>query len=155
MEVQLKIYQILLAGTYYLQVSDSNSCILLDTFVITEFHLSSMLYLQPQTPHNGFSDGKVSLTISGGTPGYLEDWGTNNPNSLFAGTHNYTITDSNSCVYTNSVLINEPNIISTVHNITNVSCNGFSDGKCFTNNFWRYTWIPQRTGEPIIQTHYR
>ena len=23
-----------------------------------------------------------SITISGGTPGYSEDWGTNNPNSL-------------------------------------------------------------------------
>ena len=33
---------------------------------------------------NGFSDGSVTLSISGGTPGYTEDWGTNNPNSLFA-----------------------------------------------------------------------
>ena len=31
---------------------------------------------------NGFTDGSASLTISGGTPGYLEDWGTNNPNSI-------------------------------------------------------------------------
>ena len=117
-----------LAGTYYLQVSDANSCILLDTFVITEPSVINVISTTTDATCNGFSDGSALLTISGGIPGYSEDWGTNNPNSLSAGTYNYTIIDNNSCVYTNSVLINEPNIISTVHNITNVSCNGYSDG---------------------------
>tara|TARA_B100000683_G_scaffold63528_1_gene61966 strand:- start:2493 stop:9086 length:6594 start_codon:yes stop_codon:yes gene_type:complete len=117
-----------LAGTYYLQVTDANSCILLDTFVITEPSFITVFSTTTDATCNGFSDGSASLTISGGTPGYSEDWGTNNPNALSAGTYNYSITDNNSCVYTNSVLINEPNIISTVNFITNVSCNGLSDG---------------------------
>ena len=71
-----------LAGTYYLQVSDANSCILLDTFVITEPSVINVLSTTTDATCNGFSDGKYSLTISGGTPGYSEDWGTNNPNSL-------------------------------------------------------------------------
>ena len=64
---------------------------------------------------NGLSNGSVLLTISGGTPGYSEDWGTNNPNSLSAGIYNYTITDTNGCNY-NNITITEPIILSSTIN---------------------------------------
>ena len=70
----------------------------------------------------------MSLTISGGTPGYSEDWGTNNPNSLSAGTYNYIITDTNGCNYNDSITISEPQILNANYSQTNVSCNGFIDG---------------------------
>ena len=45
--------------------------------------------------------------------GYSEDWGTNNPNSLFIGTYNYLVTDTNGCIYNNSVTITEPNVLTS------------------------------------------
>ena len=116
------------AGVYYLQVTDVNACILLDTFVITEPTAITATNIITDVSCNGLSDGSVSLSISGGTPGYTEDWGSFNSSSLSAGTYNYTVTDANACIYTNSVIINEPNIISTTTLVSNVSCNGGSDG---------------------------
>ena len=55
---------------------------MLDTFVITEPSVITVLSTTTDVTCNGLSDGNASLTISGGTPGYSEDWGTNNPNSL-------------------------------------------------------------------------
>ena len=49
------------------------------------------------------------LNISGGTSPYNEDWGTENPYALSAGIYSYTITDNNSCSYTDSVLISQSN----------------------------------------------
>ena len=117
-----------LAGTHYLQVTDANSCILLDTFTITETSAIVVTESTTNTSCNGFSDGTATLSISGGTPNYTEDWGTNNPSALSAGTYSYSVTDSNSCIYTNTITITEPNVISTTSTITNVSCNGDTDG---------------------------
>ncbi len=117
-----------LAGTYYLQVTDANSCILLDTFIITETSAIVVTESTTNTSCNGFSDGTATLSISGGTPNYTEDWGTNNPSNLSAGTYSYSVIDSNSCIYTNTITITEPNVISTNSTITNVSCNGDNDG---------------------------
>ena len=55
-----------------------------------------------------YSNGNTLLTISGGTPGYSQDWGTNNPNTL-SGTYYYTISDTNGCTFNDSVTITEPN----------------------------------------------
>ena len=39
------------------------------------------------------------------------------------------ITDSNGCVSANTITVSEPSLlVSSVSNISNVSCNGFSDG---------------------------
>ena len=77
---------------------------------------------------NGFTDGSASLTISGGTPTYTTNWGGNNPLSLSAGTYGYTITDLNSCIFTDSVIIYEPGILTSSINTTNVICNGDNTG---------------------------
>ena len=56
-----------------------------------------------------------------GTPGYIEDWGINNPDSLSAGTYNYTIFDTNGCLYNSSIAITEPNELSlSSSNISNI-----------------------------------
>ena len=73
---------------------------------------------------NGFANGSASLTVSGGSPNYTIDWGVNDPNALSAGTYNYTVTDSNLCIFTDSVIIHEPDIITASVNTTNVSCRG-------------------------------
>ena len=117
-----------IAGTYYLSVTDLNSCVLLDTFIISEPSIISVNSTTTDASCFSYSDGNVTLSISGGTSGYSTDWGTNNPTALSAGTYNYIITDTNACTFINSVTINQPNTITTIATTTNVSCNGSSDG---------------------------
>ena len=57
-----------------------------------------------------------------------QDWGTNNPNLLSAGTYNYSIIDTNGCNYNDSVTITEPNELSINSITTNVLCNGDATG---------------------------
>ena len=48
--------------------------------------------------------------------------------SLSAGTYTVTVTDDNSCVETATVTISEPIILSASTSVSDVSCNGLSDG---------------------------
>jgi hypothetical protein len=66
--------------------------------------------------------------LSGGTGTLTADWGTAIPNALTAGTHTFSITDSNNCSLIDSISISEPTLLSTSYLIEEVSCYGSSDG---------------------------
>ncbi|MEL7535328.1 MAG: PKD domain-containing protein, partial [Bacteroidota bacterium] len=75
------------ADTYFITVSDSNGCEILDTLEITE---PPLLELTEFTATDAFCDwdnGELTITIVGGTPPYLYEWvdfpGLNT-NELFA-----------------------------------------------------------------------
>ena len=70
------------SGIYTVTVTDTNNCSSVDSIIITEPSNISTVENVNNISCNGIADGNVSLTISGGTPGYTEDWGTNNPDSL-------------------------------------------------------------------------
>ena len=73
----------LVQGNYYCEVTDTNNCTSIDTVTIVEPSLISTTENITNVSCNGLSNGNA-LTISGGTPGYSQDWGTNNPNTLSA-----------------------------------------------------------------------
>ena len=116
------------AGTYIVTVTDSNNCSISDSVVITEPSAISVTATITNVLCNGESTGTAALTLSGGTGTLTPDWGIVNPTALAAGTHVYTITDSNICTYTDSIIITEPTAISATATITDVSCNGGSNG---------------------------
>jgi len=88
----------------------------------------------------GGSDGEISLTISGGTPGtpaYTHSWSngltTNPATGLQVGTFTDTVRDGNGCEVITTVTINEPlDLISTIsasdYNGYGVSCFGGNNG---------------------------
>ena len=76
----------------------------------------------------GLSDGQININTTGGTLPYIEDWGGYNPLNLSAGTYGYSITDSNSCVFNDTIVIYEPGFFGSTINYNNVSCNSFNDG---------------------------
>ena len=120
------------SGTYIDSLIDDNGCTFSNTIIITEPNEIFVNETITNSSCNGLSDGSVSLSISGGTPGYTEDWGTNNPNSLFAGTYNYLVTDTNGCIYNNSVTITEPSeIIINVDSIVDVDVYNGNNGKIY------------------------
>ena len=105
-----------------------NGC---DSVIVTSLLVNTALQHSITTSDvscNGDADGTATLAISGGTAPYTIDWGSADTNALPAGTYTYTITDDNSCTYTDTVSITEPAALTLDTSITNTTCNGFTDG---------------------------
>jgi len=134
------------AGTKTITVKDATECEKPADYIITQ--PSAALAATPTTTNvgcNGGSSGQISLAVTGGTPMYTYSWmaslggvvpsgQANNQNltGLVAGTYSVTITDSKSCTFSltgeTAVVVTEPPAISLPKSITNVTCNGLSDG---------------------------
>ena len=116
------------AGMYAVIATDVNGCVGNGTATVTE---PSAIMVSSSTSDvlcNGDANGTATLASSGGTGALTEDWGGNDPNLLPAGTFTYMVTDDNGCVYTDSVVINEPAAVAATTVITDVSCFGGMDG---------------------------
>ena len=142
------------AGTYPYTITDSNNCVYTNTITLTSPSQISTTEIINNVSCNGGNDGNVSLIISGGTPTYSENWGTNNSASLSAGSFNYTVTDNNGCIFTDSVNITEPQIISISSTFTNVSTCGADDGSIDINTIggttpYTFSWTNGLSTEDI------
>ena len=121
-------------GSYVVTVTDSNNCITTITVNITEPDpLTSTISAFTAVSCNGGSNGTATVTASGGTTPYSYAWPSGTPTAtetgLSQGTYVVTVTDSNNCTSTSSIIITEPNVLtSTIGTSTNVSCNGGADG---------------------------
>ncbi len=108
------------AGTYDLQVTDDNSCIMNLSVAISEPTLISANGLVTDAKCYKGNDGEIIMSISGGTVGgssnYVVSWTGPNSyvssiqdiNTLFAGDYNYTIVDDNNCQITGKLTVGEP-----------------------------------------------
>ena len=114
-------------GTYICTLIDENNCQVTDSILINEpTQLTDSLIYGTIQCNGGSTFG--SLSISGGTPPYIESW-SQNQNTLYAGTINYTVTDSLGCQISNSFLLSEPSPTTlSVQLIDNISCYGANDG---------------------------
>ncbi|MBL0065727.1 MAG: SprB repeat-containing protein [Bacteroidetes bacterium] len=117
----------LAAGTYSYTVTDANGCTASCSVTITEpAALVATCSVISNVTCNGGSDGSASVSASGGSAPYS---GEGTFTGLSAGTYSYTVTDANGCTATCSVTITEPAaLVATCTVVSNVSCNGGSDG---------------------------
>jgi len=128
------------AGIYSVDITSPDGCILTEFITITEPNAISTTTITSNISCNGLNDGNITLTINGGIPDYTIDappynqtliGGINTfttPSLLSSGIYNYSITDSNGCVFNSSVILSEPAPISVTESQTNVNCNGGNDG---------------------------
>lgn len=91
--------QSLSPGTYTVTITDANSNTASGSFMITE--PDSMTFNTVTYPSSA-NDGKIELTVSGGTPAYSYEWSYLNitsPNisGVPAGDYTVTVTDANGC----------------------------------------------------------
>jgi gliding motility-associated-like protein len=125
--------QNLAAGTYTVTVTDANGCANFTSVIITQ-PLSgvSASYSQTNVSCNGLSDGAINISVTGGTVPYTYAWShgptTEDLTLLSAGSYNVTITDSNQCQTSLSVIITQPQALSVSTTQTNVSCNSGGNG---------------------------
>jgi len=125
-------------GNYYVTVTDSLNCSIADTFTITE---PPVFQISPQVNNIscfGFSDGRININVSGGTPftganQYIYNWSNGLHTKLISGLSqgNYyvTVTDRLNCSIVDTFTITEPLAIKIAQSqVTNISCFGFSNG---------------------------
>lgn len=126
----------LTAGTYTVTVFDRFGCEDDTSITITQ-PTTIQLTTGSVTAHCGQSDGSASVSASGGTvtSGYSYLWTggvtTNQATGLSASGSPYsvTVTDNNGCIATGSVTVPDaPPGTATISGVTNISCNGLSDG---------------------------
>lgn len=132
---QTGLFAALIAGTYTLTATDANGCSITTTLSITEptpLQITNVTNTTPTCiPGN---DGTITITATGGTPGYQYNiGGANQPGNFFnnIGTGNYTITvtDANNCTVTSVYNVVAPNV-PVISNIvtTTASCVPGCDG---------------------------
>lgn len=124
----------LTAGTYALQVTDDNGCLLLQNVIVTEPAAPiSTSPTQINIDCNGNGSGSADLNTSGGTAPYTYAWsnGSNQGtiSGIQSGTYSYVITDNNGCTFTDSVTITQPsNALTVLPTITQVDCHQNASG---------------------------
>jgi hypothetical protein len=125
----------LIAGTYFVTITDSKSCTKMVTGIIVGGP-SAIISGTPSTTLvscNGGSNGTATITASGGTPGYTYLWSngatTATANGLIAGTYFVTITDANACTkMVTGITVGQPLVLDGTTSAIGVSCNGGSNG---------------------------
>jgi hypothetical protein len=127
----------LTAGTYSVTVKGSNGTGCISNFTSTVSALPAFSVATSSSNNisvNGGTDGSVNVTVTGGTPAYSYNWSngasTQNLSSVASGTYSLTVTDSKNCVASlpSSVTLSQPPAISITPTVTNVLCNGQSNG---------------------------
>ncbi|MEO0312203.1 MAG: hypothetical protein RIQ89_1860 [Bacteroidota bacterium] len=114
------------AGTYYVEVTDANSCIGATTITITEPNpLSSQISGGNVLCHSD-TTGSANVIASGGTGNYHYHWSNgdtiSNIINLSAGIYSVTITDDNGCTTTNSIEVTQPSPLTISGTTQSPSC---------------------------------
>jgi hypothetical protein len=126
------------AGTFVLTATDNADCIINDTITITEpLPLISNLSTQNESGA-GASNGSASVNPAGGSAPYTVLWSTgvtgNQISGLSPGTYSVTITDSKSCILTETFIISPGDCNLTATTIVeSTSCFGGNDGTIIIN----------------------
>lgn len=122
----------LAAGVYTVIASDANSCVVNDTFVLSQ---PSDLTLTDSLVHAlcaGNSDGVIDITVSGATAPYTFEWddlgSSEDRQNLASGIYYLLITDDNGCEWSDSFTINEPLPIIAGIVETHITCFDAKDG---------------------------
>ena len=124
----------LIAGTYTVMVTDSNGCTTTCSATVGEpIAPLSLNCSGSDALCNGESTGSVSVSASGGTPGYSYSWSNGSTDAsqtgLAAGSYTVTVTDANGCTETCSHTVGEPTApLSVTCSGSDALCNGESTG---------------------------
>jgi gliding motility-associated-like protein len=120
-------------------ITDANNISIIDTIILNSpTALNSNIIINNQISCFGFTDGNISVSLTGGVLNYTYLWENNsiinNRQNLGIGNYAVTVTDANGCVDTISINLTEPPILTvsitqdSIYNGFAVSCNGSNNG---------------------------
>lgn len=123
-----------LPASYGVTVTDANGCIANDTYVVGGPTAINIVPITTDALCFGESTGTISLTVSGGNPGYTYLWNDGNTDQnrteLSQGTYTVTVTDDTGCTAVSSaIVVNQPTAaLSATGIVTEVQCAGIPTG---------------------------
>lgn len=131
-------YNNLTAGLVDVIVKDADNC-RGHNIVNIQQPAQIVIHLNSQTEvlcHGGNNAG-ISVSATGGTPGYVFNWSNHfsgaDDSALTAGNYSVTVSDTNACTVTRSYQITQPSELVTAPVAGNVLCSGASDGSINAN----------------------
>lgn len=147
----------LIAGTYTVTVTDNNGCQETSEANVTE---SPEIIISGNVNNIncfGQTNGSISTSIFGGTPGFSYSWSTGSTQAniinLAAGLYTVTVTDAANCTSTESFTILQPAsaLTSTISTLSNVTCFGGTNGSAQISASggtppYNYTWSNGASG---------
>ena len=125
------------AGTYSVNILDSNNCPFIETITVVEPDDISLAADIRDLDCFQDGTGEIDINITGGTPIFSPIWNgpngftsnTFNIDNLSSGTYDIEITDINSCNHQESFFVDEPDSLELSSNNQNVDCFGNSTGE--------------------------
>jgi hypothetical protein len=122
----------LIAGTYYVTVTDGNTSVSIDSVVISEpLPLAGMITWTDETCYQ-LADGTAQLSVSGGTAPYSYSWSngatTSSISNLAPGVYMVTVSDGNNCTGVYTALVDSANQIVSNSMAINPNCVNSLDG---------------------------
>ena len=139
----------LISGTYYVEVSDNNGCVVSDSIFISTPDSLVISLFSPEvydginiSCYNG-NDGLIQSTPNGGVLNYSYSWtgpdgyvsSDSSITQLSAGWYYLSLTDENLCIVQDSIELLSPDsaltvdlVLSIQNSGTNISCYGGNDG---------------------------
>ena len=138
-------------GSYTLLVKDAMGCAYSQTATITQPpSMTVSINSIPIKCFGGLTSATVS--VSGGTSPYTYSWSpvagaTSTLNNMPAGNYSVLITDNKGCTITPTLNLTQPPSMTATINITDVSCNSFTNGAASAivaggTPAYSYTWMP-------------
>ena len=119
-------------GIYTITVIDANGCIKSQSVEVNEPEAISVTYNIQHVTCYGLQNGSISINVTGGVLPYNYNWSNSahsqNLYNLGPGTYSLTITDDNSCTYTQTYVVNQPQPITLSKTFSNYLCYGDSSG---------------------------
>ena len=145
--------------TYFVTITDDNGCFAYDSVTVAQPQVIASNVLVQNASCNGFSDGSIDLTTTGGTPPFQYQWdanvqNANNNEALDLGFGNYsvTITDFYGCESTTTTSILEPVRLDVLVFTEDIICKGESTGSVSAlvaggTPWYSFTWDANLTSK--------
>ena len=144
---------------YSVTLTDAIGCTITKSAKITQPTRLIASATKTDAKCNSATDGTVTLTHSGGTPGYTYSWSnsatTQNLAAVGIGTYTVTVRDVNNCTVTTSAVVNQPTMVMATATATNAKCFGSKDGTVFltpgggTPNY-TFSWSNNATTQNLV-----
>ncbi len=129
-----------LAGTYFVVVTDANGNTDSDSYEVLEPELLSTSEVVTHLQCAGDSNGRIDVTTIGGVPPYSYLWSNGETTedligTVVAGNYTLTVTDANNCVFQKTITIEQPPALFVDGDIIRLypSANGLRDGSITIN----------------------
>jgi gliding motility-associated-like protein len=159
----------LCAGTHTVTIKDAQNCTITpQTFTLTSPPPITITPTFTNVSCNGLTNGSASVSVTGGTPGYVTTWIAAGPstiaansatvNNLGPGSYTVSVTDAVGCSTTAIVNIIQPPALSITATSQSITCFGLCNGGATVTPSggngapFSFTWTPGGQNAASINT---